>query len=84
MSRKTKINVLLPFKMVGELERFSKQGIRSEFIQKAIRDRLDKEESFDIRDVSTRQIMANLHQRMLKRDDASAQLIVTLLEGELY
>jgi len=84
MSRKTKINVLLPIKMVGELERYSKQGVRSQFIEKAIRTRLDKEDTFDIRDVSDRVIMARLHQILLKRDDAAAHMMVTFLEGELY
>ena len=70
--------------MVGELERFSKQGIRSQFIENAIRNRLDKEDLFDIRDISTRQIMATLHQRLLKRHDAAAAMMVTFLEGELY
>lgn len=83
MSRKTKINVLLPFKMVGELERYSKQGIRSQFIEKAIRNRLDKEELFDITDVATRQLMAVLLARLQKRDDAAAQMMCTFLLGEL-
>lgn len=83
MSRKTKINVLLPIKMVGELEQYSKMGIRSSFITKAIRQRLDNEASFDITDISTRQLMAVLLARLQKRDDAAASMMCTFLLGEL-
>ena len=83
MSRKTKINVLLPFKMVGELERYSKQGIRSQFIERAIRNRLDQEETFDIADVPTRQLMAVLLARLQKREDAAANMMCTFILGEL-
>jgi len=57
MSRKTKINVLLPMKMVGELERLSKLGKRSEFIQKAIRSRLDNQDNFDLWDIDKKEIL---------------------------
>ena len=56
MERKTKINVLLPFKMVGELERLSKLGKRSDFIMKAVRSKLDGEDAFDLEDIATRRL----------------------------
>jgi|TARA_R110002096_G_scaffold202866_1_gene387631 metal-responsive CopG/Arc/MetJ family transcriptional regulator len=65
MDRKTKINVLLPMKMVGELENYSKIGKRSDFIMKAIRSRLDGDSSFDIDDFSTRQMAIILQNRLL-------------------
>ncbi len=83
MSRKTKINVLLPFKMVGELERYSRTNTRSQFIERAIRQKLDCEIDFDITDISDRQLMAALLARMQKRNDAAAEIMCTFLLGEL-
>jgi len=81
MSRKTKINVLLPFKMVGELESLSKAGKRSDFIQKAIRNRLDGEEDFDIADADTKKLASILFNRIqLQNDYKSTPLSLLLLE----
>jgi len=63
MSRKTKINVLLPIKMVGELENMSRLGKRSEFIMKAIRSRLNNEHSYSLEDESTLDILYELKYR---------------------
>lgn len=83
MSRKTKINVLLPMRMVGELDKWAATNSRSSFIEKAIRQRLDMEASFDITDISDRQLMAALLARMQKRNDAAAEVMCTFLLGEL-
>lgn len=83
MSRKTKINVLLPMQMVGELEVYSRMNIRSQFIEKAIRQRLDNAASFEINDIDDRQLMAVLLARMQKRNDAAAEVMCTFLLGEL-
>ena len=83
MSRKTKINVLLPIKMVGELERLSRLGKRSEFIQKAIRTRLDSKDGFDPGDIPTRRLMALLHTRLADRNDASSHMVREFLRMEL-
>tara|TARA_Y100001938_G_scaffold143415_1_gene216142 strand:- start:902 stop:1156 length:255 start_codon:yes stop_codon:yes gene_type:complete len=83
MSRKTKINVLLPMQMVGELEQYSRMNIRSQFIEKAIRQRLDNAATFDITDIDDRQLMAVLLARMQKRNDAAAEVMCTFLLGEL-
>jgi len=77
MSRKTKINVLLPIKMVGELERLSKLGKRSEFIQKAIRSRLDKQDGFDLWDVDDIEILKMARAIATKKNDDVLQLILT-------
>lgn len=69
MSRKTKINVLLPIKMVGELERFSRNGKRSEFICDAIRSKLDQEDSFDIDDYETHRLVAIVYNRLCNQAD---------------
>lgn len=69
--------------MVGELERYSKQGVRSQFIEKAIRKRLDGADMFDLNDITDRQIIAALHGRLQSRTDAAAQMMCTFLLGEL-
>ena len=79
MDRKTKINVLLPMKMVGELENLSKAGKRSNFIMKAIRNRLDGEE--DIADADTKKLASILFNRIqLQNDYKSTPLSLLLLE----
>lgn len=60
MGRKTKINVLLPFKMVGELESRARNNTRSRFIEKAIRNRIDGEHGFSLDDVDTLELLAEL------------------------
>ncbi len=69
--------------MVGELEAYSRMNIRSQFIEKAIRQRLDNAASFEINDIDDRQLMAVLLARMQKRNDAAAEVICTFLLGEL-
>ena len=78
MSRKTKINVLLPFKMVGELENLSRLGKRSKFIEKAIRNRLDEKESFAAADIPTHQLWGMLHNRA--QEDNVKQLLMIVRE----
>ena len=77
MSRKTKINVLLPFKMVGELEERSRLGKRSQFIQEAIRSKLDGKDSLTIQDYYTENIAAILVNRM-PVDGSSLEKIIVL------
>jgi len=80
---KTKINVLLPIRMVGELDKYSRNNTRSQFIEMAIRQRLDNEATFSIADIPDRQLMAALLARMQKRNDAAAEIMCTFLVGEL-
>lgn len=63
MSRKTKINVLLPFKMVGELESRARNNTRSKFIADAIRSKLDETDAFSVSEIATNQLLAMLHNR---------------------
>ena len=69
--------------MVGELDKYSRNNTRSQFIEMAIRQRLDNEAKFDITDISDRQLMAALLARMQKRNDAAAEIMCTFLIGEL-
>ena len=77
MDRKTKINVLLPIKMVGELERLSKIGKRSEFITKAIRSRLDNQDNFDLWDIDDKEILKMARVIANKNNDNVLKTILT-------
>ena len=70
-------------RMVGELDKYSRNNTRSQFIEMAIRQRLDNEAKFDIADIPDRQLMAALLARMQKRNDAAAEIMCTFLLGEL-
>jgi metal-responsive CopG/Arc/MetJ family transcriptional regulator len=84
MSNKTEIKVYLPTKLVGELESRKRAGLRSKFIEKAIRKRLEGEEHFTIQDVTTLNLMKMLHSRLNSRNDASAMMVQQFLEMEMY
>lgn len=75
MQRKTKINVLLPIRLVGELDSLSRAGKRSTFIENAIRAKLSEDTVIPIAEMETRNIMAAL----LSRKDISEFLMRTLL-----
>jgi len=79
MQRKTKINVRLPVKMVGELERFSRDGKRSEFIADAIRSKLDEQDAFDIDDYDTRTLAVILQNRLLELPNCEMSEILGLV-----
>ena len=83
MSRKTKINVLLPMKMVGELESKARNKSRSQFIEDAIRSKLDGELNFDLNDIPTSALLIKLKQRMAERTDASAHMLTEIIKMEL-
>ena len=83
MRNKTEIKVYLPIKMVGELERHRVNGNRSNYIEKAIRAKLDGEDAFSFSDISNRQLMAMLHSRLSERNDASAHILKEMLLQEL-
>jgi metal-responsive CopG/Arc/MetJ family transcriptional regulator len=79
MDRKTKINVLLPMKMVGELENLSKLGKRSDFIMKAIRNQLDHRDGFDVSSISTNQLMGLIINRH-EHDTLEYKLLLIIRE----
>ena len=83
MSRKTKINVLLPMKMVGELESKARNKSRSQFIEDAIRSKLDGELNFDLNDIATSALLIKLKQRLAERTDASAHMLTEIIKMEL-
>jgi metal-responsive CopG/Arc/MetJ family transcriptional regulator len=60
MRQKIEIKVYLPIKMVGELETRRKAGLRSKFVEEAIRNHLDDESEFNVRDIDNKRLMAAL------------------------
>ena len=68
MKKKVEIKVYLPYLMVGELESRRKNNARSKFIEEAIRNRLDGEESFSFKDIEDHRLMALLINRFPEYD----------------
>jgi metal-responsive CopG/Arc/MetJ family transcriptional regulator len=60
MRQKIEIKVYLPYMMVGELESLKRRGMRSKFIEDAIRTKLDGQEAFRPQDLPTRRVIALL------------------------
>ena len=59
------------------LERLSKVGKRSDFIQKAIRSRLDNQDKFDLWDVDDKEILKFARAIAIKNNDEVLQLILS-------
>jgi len=68
MSQKTEIKVYLPMKLVGELESKKRNGMRSKFIETAIRDKLRHIESSTMGDYSTLALLCHVRDRPEIRD----------------
>ena len=80
MRQKIEIKVYLPYTMVGELERLRKQGKRSDYIEKAIRAKLDEEDAFTVGDLSTRRVISILMHRF-QDDDVLRTILLKRMEG---
>lgn len=80
MRQKIEIKVYLPYTMVGELERLRKQGKRSHYIESAIRAKLDDEDAFAVKDLSTRRVISILLSRF-KDDDVLRTILLKRMEG---
>jgi len=81
MRKKIEIKVYLPYLMVGELESRRKNNARSKFIEEAIRNRLDGEEAFDFKDITTSRLLGLLHARY--ENDAVFKLMIQKRMKEL-
>jgi len=77
MSKKMEIKVYLPSKLVGELESRKRAGIRSKFIEKAIRKRLKNEEEFDLWDIPKEEIYKMARVFALQEKDIVLQTVLT-------
>jgi metal-responsive CopG/Arc/MetJ family transcriptional regulator len=81
MRQKIEIKVYLPYLMVGELEGYKRNGMRSKFVEDAIRSRLDAEEAFSYSDITSQRLMALLINRF--PDDVVLQTILVKRIEEL-
>jgi len=79
MRKKIEIKVYLPYLMVGELESRRKNNARSKYIEEAIRNRLDGEESFSFKDIEDHRLMALLINRF-PDDDVLKTILVNRIE----
>ena len=73
----------LDIPLVQRLHRQVARGHRSQFVEKAIRNRLDNKEDYNAGDISDRQLMALLHTRLSERSDAAALMVREFLLAEL-
>lgn len=69
--------------LVKQLHQHVARGHRSQFVETAIRNRLNNEEEFKVQEISDRQLMAVLHSRLSQRNDASAEMMKVFLLEEL-
>lgn len=79
MSKKTEIKVYLPTRMVGELESKKRYGVRSKFIEDAIRSRLNGEQEFDVWDVPDKELVDELVVRLRRLGNANPSIICDIL-----
>ena len=68
MSHKSEIKVYLPQTMIGELERKKSAGLRSRFIQQAIREELDRREKATLMDWEPYVLISNAIHRLDDRN----------------
>jgi|TARA_R100000084_G_C4632195_1_gene138957 metal-responsive CopG/Arc/MetJ family transcriptional regulator len=69
--------------LIQELHRRVARGHRSQFVETAVRNRLNNEEEYNAGDISDRQLMALLHTRLANRTDAAAYMVREFLVREL-
>lgn len=69
--------------IIKQLHQHVARGHRSQFVETAIRNRLNNEEEFKVQEISDRQLMAVLHSRLSQRNDASAEMMKVFLLEEL-
>ena len=83
MRQKIKIKVYLPYMMVGELESRRKANARSKFIEEAIREKLDRVDTFDQSMLTDKQVFTLMYSRLIDRQDAAAFMVKQFLQEEL-
>jgi hypothetical protein len=69
--------------LIKELHRRVARGHRSQFVETAVKNRLNNEEDYNAGDLGTRQLMALLHTRLESRTDAAALMVREFLVMEL-
>ena len=73
----------LDISLIQELHRRVARGHRSQFVETAVRNRLNNQEEFRAGDMHTRQLMALLPTRLERRTDAAALMVREFLLKEL-
>ena len=69
--------------LVKQLHQHVPRGRRSQFVETAIRNRLNNEEEFEKHDLSDREVMRLLYGRLHERTDAAAEMMRIFLREEL-
>lgn len=69
--------------LIQELHRRVARGHRSQFVETAIRNRLNNQEEYKTGDICNRQLMAILYARLGEREDAAAEMMRIFLKEEL-
>lgn len=80
MARKAEIKVYLPDKLVGELEERRKAGVRSRFIEKAIRKALRGQNDIDLWDIELHELIKIVRARCFEDTVINAVLTRKLEE----
>lgn len=73
----------LDINLIKQLHAQVGRGFRSQFVEKAIRARLNNDETFSTGDIDIRQLMASLLFRLEERTDAASEMMKVFLKEEL-
>lgn len=79
MSQKSEIKVYLPLHLIGELESLKRNGNRSHFIEKAIREKLKNVQGAYMDDYQTKVLLAHMRDRF-NPEDLKHQLLQIILD----
>jgi metal-responsive CopG/Arc/MetJ family transcriptional regulator len=82
MSQKSEIKVYLPLKLIGELEGRKKIGMRSRFIEQAIREKIARFTGSTLEDWTLLSLLCGARDRM-RVGTMSEDMIQILIEQEL-
>ena len=69
--------------LIQELHRRVARGHRSQFVETAIRNRLNNQEEYEKSDLTDREVMRLLYSRLHERTDAAAEMMRVFLKEEL-
>jgi len=73
----------LDLNLIKELHRRVARGHRSQFVETAIRNRLNNQEEYEKSDLSDREVFRLCFTRLVGRTDAAAEMMRVFLKEEL-
>tara|TARA_Y100000401_G_C8318859_1_gene224077 strand:+ start:1366 stop:1614 length:249 start_codon:yes stop_codon:yes gene_type:complete len=73
----------LDLDLIKDLHKRVARGHRSQYVETAVKNRLNNQEDYNAGDLGTRQLMALLHTRLEGRTDAAALMVREFLVQEL-